>query len=328
MNDDQEYRTGSIVRVPGSSLTVARASLARRGLDLTKQPSEVMIWEADGSEMVYIPAGEFPMGITDEEANRWEEQFGGGLSCMASTPSHRVHLDAFYIARYPVTNAQYARFVQDTGHRVPFVDVDVDIVRLCNWDPKRKIPPLGKEDHPVVLVSWDDAQAYCEWAGLRLPTEAEWVKAACWDVEAGHKRVYPWGDRWDGKKCNSAERVAGHALATYDEWKNWLDVFSPEDGQDTTTPVGSYSPAGDSPYGCADMAGNVAQWVADWVSLYPVGPQVNPTGPASANPIWPRRVSSGSSWCDPFLGARCAVRGTGDPDNRCHNLGFRCARSP
>ena len=302
MNDDRERHANSIVRVPGSGLTVARSSLVRRGLDLIEQPSEVMVWETDGSEMVYVPEGEFPMGITEQEARRWHEEFGGDLEWyMWSTPSHRVYLDAFYIGRYPVTNAQYARFVQDTGHPVPYYNVDW--VRSHDWDRKGKIPPPGKENHPVVLVNWYDAQAYCEWAGLRLPTEAEWEKAASWDVKEGRKRVYPWGDEWDAKRCNS---LGG--------------------GRDDTTPVGSYSPAGDSPYSCADMAGNVWEWVADWFGYYPAGRQVNPTGPHSGT----HRVLCGGSWSylpSPWDEFRCAYRVRRKPVHRYSGRGFRCAKS-
>ena len=324
MNDDPENREKSIVRVPGSSLTVARASLVRRGLDLTKQPSEVMVWEPDGSEMVYVPEGEFPMGITEEEAKRWGRQFGELEWFMWSTPSHRVYLDAFYIGRYPVSNEQYARFVQDTGHLVPLMIHD--LAMPCNWDRKRKTPPPGKENHPVVGVNWYDAQAYCDWAGLRLPTEAQWEKAACWDAKAGRKRVYPWGDRWDTHKCNSAERLAGHSLATYDEWMKWCYVWrelDPVKRQDTTTPVGSYSPVGDSPYGCADMAGNVKEWVEDWFGDYPSRRQVNPTGPDSGT----SRVLCGGSWFFSSDITRCAFRYARNPIYGEHDWGFRCAKS-
>ena len=321
MNDDRERHANSIVRVPGSGLTVARSSLVRRGLDLIEQPSEVMVWETDGSEMVYVPEGEFPMGITEQEARRWHEEFGGDLEWyMWSTPSHRVYLDAFYIGRYPVTNAQYARFVQDTGHPVPYYNVDW--VRSHDWDRKGKIPPPGKENHPVVLVNWYDAQAYCEWAGLRLPTEAEWEKAASWDVRAGCKLLYPWGDRWDSDKCNSAECLAGYALPTYDEWYNWWRELSPVQRQDTTTRVGTYSPTGDSPSGCADMSGNVWEWVADWLEDYPSGWQANATGPASGE-----KMLRGGSWHDSSDRLRSANRYNWPPEEQCGLGGFRCARS-
>ena len=240
-------------------------------------------------------------------------------------PPIGVYLDAFYIARYPVTHAQYARFVQETGHRVPFRDVDW--ARPYNWDRKRKVPPPEKEDHPVRFVSWDDAHAYGDWAGLRLPTEAEWEKAATWDVKEGCKRVYPWGDRWDSQKCNSAERLAGRELRTLDERLEWCrswDELELVQRQDITTPVGAYSPAGDSPYGCADLAGNVWEWVADWFGSYPAGRQVNPTGPDAGR----LRVLRGSSWGNSSVYARCAYRVVGDPDYRIGSAGFRCARSP
>ena len=297
MNDDRERRTGSIVRVPGSSLTVARASLVKRGLDLVEQPREVMVWEADGSEMVYIPEGEFPMGITEEEARRWRQELGEYLEW--STPSHRVYLDAFYMARFPVTNGQYARFVQETNHRGLLMIHD--LAMPYKWDQTRKTPPPGKEDHPVVLVSGDDAQAYCEWAGLRLPTEAEWEKAATWDAKAGRKRVYPWGDEWDASRCNSREA-----------------------GKKGTTPVGAYSPDGDSPYGCADMAGNAWEWVADLFGDYPSGWQVNPTGPESG----PALVLRGGSWGGSSYHSRGAHRGRSSRDYGNYGVGFRCARSP
>ena len=150
------------------------------------------------------------------------------------------------------------------------------------------------------FVSWDDAHAYCEWAGLRLPTEAEWEKAASWDAKPGRKRVYPWGDEWDARGCNCFE--------------------GDEEG---TTPVGSYSPAGDSPYGCADMAGNVLERVADWYGSYPAGRQVNPAGRDSGD----SRVLRGGSWLYPSDDVRCASRVTFFPDHRGQGVGFRCARS-
>ena len=244
------------------------------------------------------------MGITEEEARRWHEQrqhevLGQRLeSYMRSTPSHRVYLDAFYIGRYPVTNEQYARFVQDTDHRVPFGDFIW--VKTFTRDEARKFPPPGKENHPVVGVSWDDAQAYCEWAGLRLPTEAEWEKAACWDATTGRKRVYPWGDEWDARRCNCSEG-----------------------GKGGTTPGEAHSPGGDSPYGCADMAGNVWEWVADWLGSYPAGRQVNPTGPHSGT----RRVARSGMWNSSSRMARCACRSSHNPDDRLGFWGFRCAMS-
>ncbi|HLF03376.1 MAG TPA: SUMF1/EgtB/PvdO family nonheme iron enzyme, partial [Anaerolineales bacterium] len=153
-------------------------------------------------ELIRIPAGEFLMGsdpMKDKEARENEQ------------PQHRLHLPEFYIGKYPITNAQYAAF--------------------------KKIPiPAGQENHPVVNVSWRDAIAFCQWLSqqtsktFRLPTEAEWEKAA----RGVDGRIYPWGDEWDATRLNSGES-----------------------GPKTTTPVGAYSPRGDSPYGLADVSGNV-----------------------------------------------------------------------
>jgi len=128
----------------------------------------------------------------------------------------------FFVARAPVTNGEYARFVEATGHEPP-----------QHW--KGNIPPDELRDHPVAYASWRDAVAYAEWAGVRLLTEQEWEKAA----RGIDGRIYPWGDEFDSIRCNTAESSIG-----------------------TTTPVHRYSPGGDSPCGCADMVGNVWEWTA------------------------------------------------------------------
>ncbi len=155
-----------------------------------------------GHPLVFVPSGEFLMGTPGEESNECQQ--------------HRVTLTEYWIDKYPVTNAQYARFVQETGH------------------PQRGSAfTTGKERHPVVNVSWEDADAYAKWCDKQLPTEAQWEKAA----RGTDGRTYPWGNEWDGNRCN----VSGYG----------------------TTPVGNY-PQGVSPYGCHDMSGNVQDWVADW----------------------------------------------------------------
>ena len=157
----------------------------------------------------------------------------------------------------------------------------------------------GKSDHPVVLANWHDTEAYCEWAGRRLPTEAEWEKAA----RGTDGRVYPWGnERPTREHCNFYHDVGA------------------------TTPVGKYSPQGDSPYGAADMAGNVFEWVADWYDkdYYAVSPKDNPQGPAAGE----YRVVRGGSWIANDDGVRAAGRHDRTPDGRNVRYGFRCARSP
>ena len=234
-------------------------------------------------EMCLVPAGVFYMG--SEEIDRYAER--------NEKPRHRVHLDAFYLARYAVTWAQYTAFDQATGRGAPFHGV-----APANWDATRPAPPAGKEDHPVVHVSWHDAVAYCEWAGLRLPTEAEWEKAA----RGTDGRIFPWGSTWEEGRCN---------------WS--------QGGEGDTTPVGAFSPAGDSPYGCADMAGNVWEWTLDWYSTdyYSRSPIRNPLGADDGS----TRVLRGGSF-NYEGGVRATRRGRADPAKRMYPmLGFRCSVS-
>ncbi len=242
---------------------IVRAGVTRR----VSQP--------DGKEMLLVPAGEFTMGSNAYEVEK---------------PIHTVYLDTFYLDRYPVTNAEYKKFVDATRRAAP-----------QHWQGGRI--PSGFENHPVVVVSWNDAVAYAQWAGKRLPTEAEWEKAASWDFIRGVKRAYPWGDTFDASKCNSQESGIG-----------------------TTTPVGKYSPHGDSPYGVGDMAGNVWEWVADWYDdkYYASSPRNNPTGPSSGQ----YRVVRGGAWGNDGFSVRAANRLRYSPTITLINVGFRCARSP
>lgn len=234
--------------------------------------------EKDGSTLVLIPQGEFLMGSTE--------------GFPSERPVHRVYLDAFYLAAHPVTNAQYQRFVAETGHRVPYLDDPR--VQLDNWDQEKRIYGPGRAQHPVVLVSWQDACAYCAWAGGRLPTEAEWEKAARGGL-AG--KLYPWGDE------------IAPCLANYDN-------------RTGTTPVGTYPPNG---YGLYDMAGNVWEWVADWydAKYYRQSPARNPQGPPQGSV----RVLRGGAWLLFPQFCRVAYRFRNSPDFRFNLIGFRLARS-
>lgn len=234
-------------------------------------------------ELCLVPAGEFLMGSPRGEGKDDESR------------QHTVHLDAYYIGRYPVTQAQYARFVQEANYPVPFGDWDS--AKPYNWHQKRKTPPKGKENHPVVLVSWRDAVAFCEWAELRLPTEAEWEKAA----RGTDGRIYPWGNEWNLKRCNSFEG-----------------------GKGGTTPVGAYSPSGDSPYGCADMAGNVWEWTSSLKRWYPYQAHDGREDLAASG----FRVLRGGSFEDWGGGIRCAYRSGYNPDFGFDLIGFRVAVSP
>jgi formylglycine-generating enzyme required for sulfatase activity len=206
-------------------------------------------------EMVLVPAGEFLMGSDprkDEDAHDDEQ------------PQHTLYLPDYYMAKTPVTNAQYTAFVQATGHDQPE-----------HWEGGR--PPSGKEDHPVVSVSWRDAIAYCNWLSevtgrpYRLPSEAEWEKGA----RGTDGRIYPWGDQWDAQRCNSREG-----------------------GPDGTTPVGAY-PQGASPYGLLDMVGNVWEWTRSIHKNYLYDPEDGREGLQAEG----KRVLRGGSW---FYGRRFA----------------------
>jgi sulfatase modifying factor 1 len=237
----------------------------------------------DNKRMIRIPAGWFWMGSREGEGDEDER------------PQHQVYLDAFYIAETPVTNAEYKKFVDATGHRVPFEDWDS--AKPYNWDRLRRTFPAGKENHPVVLVSWDDANTYARWAGKRLPTEAEWEKAA----RGTDRLTYPWGNTFDQSRCNT-----------------W------ESGIQGTTPVGQFR-NGASPYGVLDMVGNVWEWCADWYdsNYYKHSPNHNPRGPNTGY----SRSLRGGSWSYHQVYARCAARFGGSPGYRLNLLGFRVAES-
>lgn len=226
----------------------------------------------DGAERVLVPAGEFAMGSK------------GGTT--AELPVHRVYLDAFYIDKFEVTNLLYARFTQATGRKSPGL-----------W----KNSTFNAPNQPVVGVSWYDAEAYCKSAGKRLPTEAEWEKAA----RGTDERRYPWGDQWDSRRANTSQGGPGRP-----------------------TPIGSYE-QGRSPYGAYDMAGNVWEWVADWYdpTYYAKSPTRNPAGPDNGRV----RVRRGGGWRSHPQLARTFNRFRGDdyePDSQSDDIGFRCVKAP
>jgi formylglycine-generating enzyme required for sulfatase activity/predicted Ser/Thr protein kinase len=265
--------------VPTRVAGVERPSTTTTIPTSTPQAGATETRSEDGMEMVYVPAGEFLMGSTDANSQAGEDE----------KPQHTVYLDAFWIDRTEVTNAQYRLCVEAGACRAP---------TECDWG-EPTYDDASKADHPVVCVSWDDARTYCQWAGAWLPTEAEWEKAA----RGTDAQLYPWGNDWDSNKCNTAEGGVGG-----------------------TTPVGKYSPAGDSPYGCADMAGNVWEWVNDWYdsSYYSSSPDRNPQAPDSGD----LRVLRGGSWGNGRIGARSAVRYWYYPDFRSNYNGYRCVVSP
>lgn len=269
------------------------------------------ISEKDGMRMLLVPEGEFLMGSLNEEAEAGESQ----------KPQRSVFLDPFWIDQTEVTNAQFARFVQEMGYMTYAEQKGTayvyegegkwNEVAGANWQYPRG--PACEHDNfealPVVQVSWDDAKAYCEWAGRRLPSEAEWEKAA----RGTDGRTYPWGN----------DAPTGNLLNVCD--KNcpleWADGNT-DDSYEFTAPVGSYH-AGASPYGALDMSGNVWEWVADWYGedYYKTSPLSNPLGPESGND----RVLRGNSWSNGISSVRTALRHNDPPADPNDERGFRCA---
>ncbi|MGH9411967.1 MAG: formylglycine-generating enzyme family protein [Vicinamibacterales bacterium] len=257
-------------------------------------------------ELALIPAGEFIMG--SDEADEDER------------PAHRVHVDDFFMAVQPVTNAEYARFVSDTGHRVPAIYEPPLVASAGGPERERAFRQMGapyvwhdgapqedRRDHPVTLVRYEDATAYCRWLTaqlgrpFRLPTEAEWEKAARGGAES---KRYPWGDRLDR---NMANFLVDPALKS----------------THGTVPVRSYPPNG---FGLFDMAGNVWEWVHDW---YDAGTSAvpdarNPTGP----PTGQLRLMRGGSWIVADVRMlTCSHRHKVPPDTYSYSIGFRVACS-
>jgi len=258
-------------------------------------------------ELALVPAGEFLMGTEDAEEDE--------------RPAHRVHLDDFLIAVQPVTQAEYARFVQETGYPEPAV-YDLPLVVTAGGPEREKTfreaaepyvwidaePPVDRLDHPVTLIRWDDAIAYCAWlsadAGkpVRLPSEAEWEKAARGGLEG---KRYPWGDRLDQNLANflvdpSLKKTQG------------------------TTRCRTY-PA--NAYGLFDMVGNVWEWVYDWHSpaYYGASPETAPAGPRDGT----MRVVRGGSWLAADVRMMsCSHRHKVPPDTYSYGIGFRIAADP
>ena len=151
----------------------------------------IITWPNDGKDMIYIPGGSFTMGTNNGDASH--------------QPEHEVYVADFYLDRWPVTNAEYKKFIDDTDYPVPDYNVSWCDTKIYNWDSEQRTYPIEKADHPVVLVSWEDAMAYAAWAGKRLLTEAEWERAAR-GIEG---RRYPWGNAFTSGLCNSKEAELG-----------------------------------------------------------------------------------------------------------------------
>jgi formylglycine-generating enzyme required for sulfatase activity/predicted Ser/Thr protein kinase len=236
---------------------------------------DTRVFAPDNAPMQFVPAGEFTMG-----SNEYGDE----------KPIHMVYLDAFWMDKYEVTNTLYAACV-NAGK----------CTRPSQTKSSTRDAYFGNSqfnNYPVIYVDWNQAKTYCEWAGKRLPTEAEWEKAA----RGTDARIYPWGNSFDGTKLNYSES-------------------NPRPGD--TTQVGAYS-SDASPYGIMDLSGNVVEWVADWYgeNYYASSPRNNPTGPSSGQ----SRVLRGGSWINEQQFTRAANRFRGAVTNSYLNVGFRCAR--
>lgn len=293
--------SGSLQRAP-----IVTAAL--RSVSTEPSLGQTKAREADEASMVAVPAGAFQMGATDaevEEVLRLCQQYSGDCDpewFSAEQPAHTVSLKAFWIDRTEVTNAQFTRFLnaqepqalKDLAGWINLGDSAVQIEKSGEgYQPKS-----GYAGYPVSLVSWAGAQAYCKWAGARLPTEGEWEYAS----RGPDSRIFPWGNDFDQARLNYESLADGY-----------VDM----------APVGSFV-NGASWCGALDMAGNVAEWVADWMGPYTQEPKNDPQGPA----LGQYRVNKGGSFQSKVYETRGAARGAANPADLNRAIGFRCAVSP
>ena len=237
----------------------------------------------DGAAMMLIPNGPFTMGSND------------GLS--AERPEHSVTVDSYFIDRYEVSLQLYGRFIQETRYEAP-----------STWDDEA-VTTVG--DRPAVGMGWADAAAYCTWAGKRLPTEAEWEKAA----RGTDGRRYPWGHMQPFVDIANYNRGVWVSEA--------ITLAAVSGGVEGMSVRHGLKEGGRSPYGLHHMAGNAAEWVADWYDreYYLKSPVKNPTGPLTGD----KKVLRGGSWADLPVALRVSARMSAEPDFQDRTIGFRCA---
>lgn len=270
---------------------------------------DTLVSSVDGATMVFVQKGEFKMGaefgLTDEQ------------------PTHTVMLDSYWLDKTEVTNAMYNQCVLTGKCERPNVLGSYE-------DPQTSFDRFDNQkfkDHPVAFVSWNDAKNYCTWASRRLPTEAEWEKAAIWDPISNTQQLYPWGNEFNCKRGNYDDELKLDASIMPDTPANC-------DGFARSSPVGSF-PEGESAYGALDMGGNVWEWVndafletdpfTDTLNYYAVSPIFNPPGVDPA--LSEYRVMRGGSWNLTFGFGRGTYRLWYGLDDTYDGIGFRCALS-
>ncbi len=248
----------------------------------------------DGKVMVQVPSGEFRMGTSAQQGAELAKKLALQTSFFGSeAPQQTLSLPEFYLDQTPVTNAEYKKFLDaNPGQSAPFLAAA--IAQSFNWDKTARTFPPSRDQYPAVLVTWQQANAYCKWVGGRLPTEAEWEKAA----RGTDGRIYPWGNEWDVSKANTAESR-----------------------REDATSVGQF-PTGASPYGALDMVGNVWQWTNSLDKPYPYEPNDGREDPK----VGGLRITRGGSW---LFGAgvdRIATRNRFEATDASLSIGFRCAQ--
>jgi serine/threonine-protein kinase len=272
--------------------------------------------------MVYVPEGEFLMGASDADLARVGAGGPPKLAGGDEQPQHPVFVEAFWIDRTEVTNAQYSNFVNLTGYKTEAelertgTSLGQQIEGATFYHPRGIETGIDdKQDHPVVQVSWQDAKAYCDWSGARLPTETEWEKAA---KGAANDRVFPWGNAFQLPEFDVSS-VANFCDASC-AYEGGRDP-NVDDGFTYTAPVGSF-PQGASPYGALDMAGNAWEWVDGSYVDYPgtTYEQAEDFGDYF-------KVVRGGSWDNAAQHLRATFRQNNPPNLRSDGTGFRCAVS-
>jgi formylglycine-generating enzyme required for sulfatase activity len=247
--------------------------------------------------MVRVPGGEYVIGTSNDDINKlllkeseWAYDWSDNDLFDSERPQHRVMIETFEIAQFPVTNQEYYAFTSDTGHALP-----------RTWTGFTYSGELA--NHPVTGVSRHDARDYIQWLNaktgkvFRLPTEVEWEAAS----RGKDGRIYPWGNTFDPWRCNTSESA-----------------------KRGTTAVGVFSPGGDSPVGAADMVGNVWEWTSSVFAKYPYRPERESTPPTENT----RYVARGGAWYYSRKLARCSAREGMRDEYRSHLVGFRVARTP